>query len=314
MAPRREERWAEISVEADRNAVDDLTALLGRHCAGGAVVEDDLGRADAERGGRVVVKGFLPVDDRETQEKLEIALLLLSRSSGISEPRLRVLEPEDWAESWKVHFLPQRIGERFVVVPTWQEYAPRPEEVVILLDPGMAFGTGLHATTRLCLRAAEALARPGVSVLDVGSGSGILAIGAALLGAGPILALDMDPIAVEVAQENATLNGVAEAITVCHGTLRPEDDANALPRQVAPEGYDLILANILAEVISAMAPALARALAPGGTLVTSGILASKADGVAEALTAAGLTVVERPREEEWEALIARHAGAGAPGE
>jgi ribosomal protein L11 methyltransferase len=307
MAPHREERWAEISVEADRNAVDDLTRLLGRHCAGGAVVEDDLGRADSERGGRVIVKGFLPVDDVQTREKLEIALLLLSRSSGISAPRLRVLEPEDWAESWKVHFLPQHIGERLVVVPTWQAYTPRPGEVVIFLDPGMAFGTGLHATTRLCLRAAEALARPGVRVLDVGSGSGILAIAAALLGAGPILALDMDPIAVEVAQENVALNGVAGAVTVAHGTLREEEAADSLVRRTAPEGYDLILANILAEVITAMAPALARALAPQGVLVTSGILAAKADGVAEALATAGLAVVERPQEEEWVALVARRA-------
>jgi ribosomal protein L11 methyltransferase len=306
MAKKREERWVEISVEADRNAVDDLVNLLGRHCAGGAVVEDYLGRADCERGGRVTVKGFLPVQDVDTQQKLEVALLLLSRSSNISEPRLRVLEPEDWAESWKQYFQPQHIGERFVIVPTWQEYAPQPGERIILLDPGMAFGTGLHATTRLCLRATETLARPGARVLDVGTGSGILAIAAALLGCGPILALDMDPLAVEVAQDNVALNRAAEAVTVAHGTLRNEE-RSPLAAQVSPSGYDLILANILAEVIVAMAPALARELAPGGTLVTSGILAQKGDMVAEALTAAGLTVTERPREEEWVAVIAQRA-------
>ena len=301
---KRQERWVEISVETDRNAVDDLVNLLGRHCAGGAVVEDDLGRAGRRQRGSVIVKGFLPVDDTETQRKLEVALLLLSRSSNISEPQLRVLEPEDWANSWKEHFYPQRIGQRFVIVPTWREYAPQPAETIIHLDPGMAFGTGLHATTRLCLRAMESLARPGARVLDVGTGSGILAIGAALLGAGPVLALDTDPTAAEVARENVSLNGVEASVSVAQGTL-PNEERSFLATQAAPGGFDLILANILAEVITAMAPALARELAPGGTLVTSGILAQKGELVSQALAAAGLMVTERPREEEWVAIIAQ---------
>lgn len=308
---RRAERWVEISIDADRNAVDDLVNLLGRHCVGGAAVEDDLGRSGPGLSGRVTIKGFLPVDDTETQQTLEVALLLLSRSSGISEPRLRVLEPEDWAESWKQYFHPQHIGG-YTVVPTWRAYTSQPGEMIIHLDPGMAFGTGLHATTRLCLRAAERYARPGARVLDVGTGSGILAIAAALVGSGPILALDMDPLAVEVARDNVALNGMEGVVTVAQGTLRNEE-RSALACQVSAKGYDLILANILAEVIVAMAPALACELAPEGTLVTSGILAAKGDLVAEALESAGLVVTERPGEEEWVAVVARRSASPAAG-
>ncbi len=301
----RGSRWVEISVEADQDSVDDLVNLLGRHCTGGAVVEDRPAEPDASAARRVTVKGFLPVWEEETLRKLEIVLLLLGQVSPISEPHIRVLEPEDWAESWKAFFLPQHIGERIVIVPTWHEYAPQPQEVIVRLDPGMAFGTGLHATTRLCLRALEHLVRPGMRVLDVGTGSGILAISAALLGAGPIDAVDSDPVAVEVARQNAALNRVSESVTVAHATLG-DQPLPGVPLHTAAH-YDLLLANILAEIIANMAPAIARALSSGGIYVTSGILREKADAVAQALERAGLSVDERNDEEGWVALIGHQA-------
>ena len=151
MTPGWADRWLEISVEADRESVDDLVGLLGRHCPGGAAVEYRPVETLQGVGERATVKGFLPACDKETCRKLEIVLLLLGQTSPISAPQIRTLEPRDWSESWKAFFPPQHIGARTVIVPTWRDHTPGPGEVVIRLDPGMAFGTGLHASTRLCL-------------------------------------------------------------------------------------------------------------------------------------------------------------------
>jgi len=170
----------------------------------------------------------------------------------------------------------------------------------------MAFGTGLHATTRLCLVALERLALPGMRVLDVGTGSGILAVAAALQGARTVDALDIDTVSVRVAQDNIALNGVDDRVRVARGTLRGSETSVEVPVHPASD-YDLVLANILAEVIIALAPALAEALASDGALVASGIIGEKGDAVAEALSAAGLVVSERLEENDWLALIAHKA-------
>jgi len=297
--------WGEISVACDSAAADDLAAYLSRYCAGGAAVEqlrtDPNGRDLEEMRWRV--KGFVPADDQETQRKIEIALLLLSRDGSLSEPLTRTLLHKDWAEAWKEHFPVLRIGQHLVVAPTWREHPPAAGEVVIRLDPGRAFGTGLHAPTRLCMVALERLVQPGDRVLDVGTGSGILSIAAALLGAGAVTAVDVDPICVQVTVENAKLNGVGERVAATLGSL----DTGGAPRVplVQETGFDLVLANILAEVIIDMAADFPRVLRAGGHLVVSGILAEKADAVAAALEAAGLQVQERLEETGWAALIAR---------
>jgi ribosomal protein L11 methyltransferase len=327
--PTKGKRWVELWVEADRASADDIAAFMGRYCQGGAAIEDRsfvdgdglvarIGEGWAEeaspdetppdleegsaKGGRVTVKGFLPVEDEETRQKLEIALLLLSRTSPISEPRWRILEPEEWAESWKAFFPPQRIGQHTVIVPTWHEYQPLPgDEIIIRLDPGMAFGTGLHPTTRLCLLAVERLMQPGWRVLDVGTGSGILAIAAAKSGASHVDAIDSDPLAVEATIENAERNGVADVVAVSQTTL--EGALSPRLTRHAGSGYDLLLVNILAEIIAAMAPAIAAALRPGGLWVASGIIAERESLATAALQAAGLTLDDRLQQEDWVALL-----------
>lgn len=301
MARYRHNRWVEISVEADLASVDDLVGLLGRHCEGGAVVEHrpDEGLKPSRQ--RVRIKGFLPERDENSLRKLEIGLLLLGRISPISEPYIAVLEPEDWAESWKAHFPPQHIGAHTVIVPTWREYLPKQGEVVIGLDPGMAFGTGLHATTRLCLRAIERYLRQGMKVLDVGTGSGILAISAALQGAWRVHAIDIDPLAVRVARENAALNRVSNIVRIRRATL-----GTHAPRDVPQHtgtSYDLVLANILSKVIVDMLPDLAGALDAGGTLVASGITQEQAGKVAGAFRKAAVAVRECAQEDGWVAII-----------
>jgi ribosomal protein L11 methyltransferase len=303
MAALKQQRWTEISVQAEREATDDITALLGRYCAGGAVVEQDLDTAPVTSDDRVTIKGFLPVWDEETLQKLEIALLLLSRSNVISEPHIRTLEPEDWAESWKAYFPPQHVGQRTVIVPTWREYTPQPDEVIIHLDPGMAFGTGQHPTTRLCLVAIERVLQPGMRVLDVGTGSGILAISAALQGAESVMAIDVDPISVAATRENGALNKVQDVIQVEHGTLAGSDRSPEIPVHNRPGYYDLALVNILAGVIVVMAPGIAAAVRQGGLVVASGIITDGADRVIERLAEVGLSLVERLEEKDWVALI-----------
>lgn len=290
-------RWIEISVQAERTALDDLVNLLGRYSVGGAVVEE-------RPGALAVVKGFLPEWETQVAEKLEIALLLLGKNVSISQPVIRIMAPEDWTESWKSYFEPQHIGQHTVIVPTWREYTPQPGELIIHLDPGMAFGTGLHATTRLCLAAIEREIKPGMRALDVGTGSGILSIAMAKQGASQVEAIDIDSVAVHVAQDNLALNGIAQ-VKVSQETLASTmADDNPIHNG---QGYDLLTVNIFADVIIAMAPAIARALRPGGIFIASGIIASKAEDVIQALGQAELVLQERLQEDDWVVLVGHRA-------
>ncbi|MHB9033651.1 MAG: 50S ribosomal protein L11 methyltransferase, partial [Anaerolineae bacterium] len=237
---KQNQRWIELSVEAEKTAIDDLINLFSRYCSGGAVVEE-------KPGARAIVKGFIAEWERETAEKLEIALLLFGMVASISKPIVRVMAPEDWTESWKTYFEPQHIGQHTVIVPTWREYRAKPGELVILLDPGMAFGTGLHASTRLCLAAIERYVQPGIRALDVGTGSGILSISLALHGASEVDAIDNDSVAVHVAQDNFKLNQVTTA-RAAQATLRTAEPPDDLPIH-AGSGYDLVTINIFADVI-----------------------------------------------------------------
>jgi ribosomal protein L11 methyltransferase len=308
--------WLEISVTTDGESAEAVVELFNRFSQGRTAVETSVDCFEHELDGAcletsVIVKAYLPVDASlpQVQRQMEEGLWHLSRLVPIPEPVTRRLGENDWAEAWKKEFHLQRIGRHVVIVPTWEAYEPVAQEIVIRLEPGMAFGTGLHPTTRLCLRAIEDHLAPGSTVLDVGTGSGILAIAAARLGAGSVLALDADLAAVTVARENVSMNGTIDRVVVQHGTLRGGD---TVPRYFVPDTdlgvlesgqFDLILINILAPVIISVAPELAARLRPGGKVVAAGLIETQERDVVEALRSEGLFPVERTQEKDWVALV-----------
>ncbi len=291
-------RWLEISVQADGEAAEAVAEVFHRLGEGGAVIETLIHQDDSPYAGEPVVsvKTYLPANNESARRQIEEALWHLSQLYPIPAPQIRELAEEDWAEAWKKGYSVQHVGQRLVIVPSWELYTPEDHEVVIQLDPGMAFGTGLHPSTRLCLQALEAWVRAGDRVLDVGTGSGILAIAAAKLGATSIVGVDLDPVAVEVARENVRLNAVADRVEIEEGTV---ETLNLRSRSV-----DRIIVNILADVIIALTPVLATCLRPAGTLIASGIIQEYAGTVVEAFESAGLRMVERRQEKDWVALIA----------
>jgi len=290
--------WLETSVQVDGEAAEAVHAIFERYGEGGAVIEQTYLASDETgqylENPRLTLKAFIPSDDSARREALEQALWHLGQLYPIPAPHIRELTETDWAEAWKKGYDLQRLGRRLCIVPAWLEYTPSPDEVVIRLEPGMAFGTGLHPTTRLCAAALEDYLRPGDRVLDVGTGSGILAIAAARLGAMDVLGVDIDPVAVRVARENIENNGIASGLRVEVGSAGP-----------GLGQFDVVIANILAHVIIALTGDLVTCLSPGGCLIAGGILANQEATVIDHWHAAGLAIVERRQELDWVTLIAR---------
>jgi ribosomal protein L11 methyltransferase len=297
--------WLELTVRADSEAVESVAAVLSQYVHGGVAIEEDI-TPFSDREGYLVnadrpvtIRGYLPADAVDCGcilSQITRAMDSLSMIRPVSQPSVRRLAEEDWANAWKDHFHVLHIGRRTVIVPSWREYQPEPGEAVLTLDPGMAFGTGLHPTTRLCLAALEDLLRPGDRVLDLGTGSGILAIAAARLGAGAVTALDTDAVAVRAAAANVEANGLSGAVSVSQGSLTAD-----------PPTYDLVVANIIASVLRDLAAPLAGAVRPGGLLLACGIIQERESEVAAAFAAAGLTLQERRTEGDWVALICTRA-------
>ena len=292
--------WLEISVQVDGEAAEAVSEVFNRYGRGGAVVERLLSNGPGAHDDVDVltVKTYVPADDGALKRRIEEALWHMGQLYPIPEPAFRTLSDADWAEAWKAHYAVLHVGKRTVIVPQWQSYDSRDDQVVITLDPGMAFGTGTHPTTRLCLEALEEAIVPGMRVLDLGTGSGILAIAAAKQGAATVHAVDVDQIAVNSARENVLANGVG-------GTVRVE--AGSLERAVGR--YDLVTVNILAAVICALVDGgLADVLGPGGTVIASGIIDEQEAQVRAKFAQVGIDVVKRLAERDWVALVGRLSG------
>jgi ribosomal protein L11 methyltransferase len=300
------DEWLELSTLAEPEAVESVTAAFAEHGQGVAIEQvvessEDGDVVNLPADAPVVVRTYLPLADPAVEQRkaqLEKAVWALGKLRQVAPLQVRTLRETDWANAWKEHFFVHRVGQRTVIVPSWREadYAARPGDVVLLLDPGMAFGTGLHPTTRLCLRAAEELVVPGVRVLDVGAGSGILSIAAARLGAGRVLAVEIDPVAARVCEENVVRNGVSGTVEVRAGVLSTTSDG---------ETADLILANITIATLLELHPSLAAHLAPGGVAVLSGVLLERVEELLSVLEDAGWTHLRTDQEQDWVAVLAR---------
>ncbi|WP_276724402.1 50S ribosomal protein L11 methyltransferase [Selenomonas noxia] len=308
-------RWARISVVTTHEGADLIANILMELGAAGTEIDDpslvneyiDAGLWDytdlprAEDTETVTVRAYLPEDARLESSLLALAeriaaLRHAGATLGAGTISHSFVADEDWAETWKAYIHTEKIGERIVVRPTWEEYTPSADEIVIELDPGAAFGTGAHATTAMCLRWLEHLVSPGMRVYDVGCGSGILAVAAAKLGAGEVIAMDYDPVAVSVAEENIRQNNV-------HNVVACESDLLSACEGAAPA--ELITANIIADVIVRLFAQLDRHLALGGTLLASGIIDDRIADVEHAAAQHGFTVLDMTCEKEWAAMIIR---------
>ena len=300
-------RWLELTVRVHPEAVESVSELLSRYTSGGVAIEEPIELVDEGQEYRVLpgkpvyVHAYAPVDGMEEEVRQRVAEGLWHLASlgshFVGELQTRTVNEEDWANAWKEFFHVTHIGRRLVIRPSWREYTPADEEVVLTLDPGMAFGTGLHPTTRMCLEQVERLTRPGMRVFDVGTGSGILALAAAKLGAGSVYGIDNSTVAVESATDNVTINDLSDRVTVKLGIL-DEQEAARMAGQ-----YDLVLVNILAHIIGGMAPQLAQVVAPGGLLVASGIIEARRPDAEGPLLAAGLQPVDTVMIDDWVALV-----------
>jgi ribosomal protein L11 methyltransferase len=299
----------EVSVETDGEAAEVVSAVMGQYGIGGAVVEE-LWPSDPTTSRTLRIKVFLLSDRTDQLERIEQALWHLSRIHPIPDPQIRLLKRAEWEESWKSGYTVQHVGRSFVIKPSWLAFEARPGQITLELDPGMAFGTGLHPSTQLVLEAMERHLQPG-AVLDVGTGSGILSIAAAKMGAESVHALEIDDLAIRVARQNMQLNHIDTTVQVHRATLTPVQVADWQGEQPAifnaagefSNAFGTVLMNILAEVIAASAASMAACLATSGRFIVSGIIEPRETIVLRALDAAGLVVVERLQRTDWVALV-----------
>lgn len=306
-------QWAEITVCTTQEATEAVANLFVELGATGVIIDDpqlverhrDAGAWDycdlpvsSETGVRVV--GYLPVlpslEDQlgELKRNIEQTRKFFS-DIGPGTVTWRAVQEEDWANGWKKYFHPLRVGTHLVIKPSWESFRAVPQDIVIELDPGMAFGTGTHATTTLCMEMLETYLKPDMSVIDVGTGSGVLAITAAKLGACSVLAVDLDPVAVRVASENIAINKVVAQVDTLQGDLL----------QHVTQPADMVIANIIANVIIGMATDVVHSLKPHGLFLASGIIDERLAEVEAAIRQVGLAVIEIRQKDGWAAIIAR---------
>lgn len=298
--------WCEVKVKVPAE-YGEIVAEIFREEGAGGVVFDDPGildekviRDDEYLGKEFVlpehfgVRSYLPVDDRLGERLARIKSRVLKIIKEV-EFELEQVKEEDWAEAWKQYFKPERIG-KIVIKPSWEEYIPAGGDILIELDPGMAFGTGTHPTTRICLKLLQEVVTPQVTMLDVGTGSGILALAGAKLGAKKIVAMDIDPVAVKVALDNIKRNRMEGLIEVYESDL--------LSRPLGLK-FNLVVANIITNAILDISAQLPEVLEPGGVFLASGIIEERFPEVLECLTKQGFIEAKTVFEEGWAGLIVK---------
>lgn len=326
-------KWHEITISTTEQAIEMISNFLHEMDAGGVSIEES-GTLNKERDtslgqwyetplndipeGQAVIKGYFTESVDMNELKMQIVprieqLKEFGIDPGSYEISFRLVDEEDWATAWKQYFKPIRVSEKLTIKPTWEEYEPAQGESIIELDPGMAFGTGTHPTTALCLQTLESVIKGDEEVIDVGTGSGILAIGAMKLGARRVLALDLDPVAVSSATENVRLNGLQDDVEVLESDLlgvlggkvvHAVNERDARNTSVSLP-VDLVVANILAEIILLFIDDVFAALKPNGVYIASGIYKNKETDVEEGMIRSGFVIVEKRRDEDWIAFVAR---------
>ncbi|OIJ16158.1 ribosomal protein L11 methyltransferase [Anaerobacillus arseniciselenatis] len=309
-------KWSEVSIHTTQEAVEPVCNILHEAGASGVVIEDpqDLIKDREDQFGEiyqlsstdypeegVIIKAYLQMNNTlsETVEEIKEAingLISYGIDIGVNKVTMSEVNEEEWATAWKKYYKPVKISNHITIKPTWEEYEPESNsECIIELDPGMAFGTGTHPTTVLCTQAIEKMIKEKDYVIDVGTGTGVLSIAAAKLGAKEVLALDLDEVAVNSAKINVELNNVQDVVSVQQNNLLENIDEKA----------NLIVANILAEVIVRFVNDAYSSLKTGGTFITSGIIKAKKQEVKDSLTNQGFVIEDTLEMEDWVAFIAK---------
>lgn len=309
--------WTEVTIKTTTEAVEAISNILMEERCGGVMIEDpkdflfqkknelDWDYVEEEvfnKSGQdgVLIKTYIP-EERNVLELIEtvkarIALLpSFGLDIGEGSVSLSNVNESDWANEWKKYYKPTKVGKKIVVKPSWEEYEKQEGDLIIELDPGMAFGTGTHETTSMCIRELENYVDETKTVFDIGCGSGILAIAAAQLGAKEVVAGDLDEVAVKVSKENCEINNVSDKVVVKHGSLFEVVDSKA----------DVIVANIIADIIKILAKDVSKFLKEDGVFISSGIILAKIDEVCQALEENGFEIVKVERLGEWSAIVSK---------
>lgn len=307
--------WVKLAISINEEASELISEILleegaaGTETTGGSMPDlagyDEVPPDDPAE--ECTVCAYFPMDGELKAKIADVEKRLrnlkdidLGFDPGTLEIRTATVNEQDWENEWKKYFKPQRVSDFVVIKPTWEEYSPEKDDVVIEIDPGMAFGTGTHETTRMCIAMLEEYLDNGASVLDIGCGSGILAVAAAKLGAGSVLALDLDGVAVEVAKKNVLLNKVEDTVSVIRSDIVTE----------VPEGkkFDIVVANIIADVIIRLNGSVLKYIKKPGIYICSGIIAERLDEVLASLNARGLRAIKVSKMGEWRAVACMNKG------
>jgi len=310
--------WIEITAHTTNEGVEAVSELFYQAGINGLIIDNpkDMEQFKGQPGDwdyvdeslfndkdEVLIKGYLP-DDPQSHDKIQqirsSMAELLKKDLGIDLGKgtieLSNVKEEDWANNWKKYYKPCKIGNKVVIKPSWESYVPEKGDIVLEMDPGMAFGTGTHETTSMCIELLEDRVSPHTRLLDIGCGTGILSIAALLLGANSAVAVDIDPNAVKVAEENAKMNNVSDRISIIQGNLLDKIEGK----------YDIIVANIIADVIIDISKHIKSYLNPEGIFIASGIIKDRVDDVESALTEQGFNIIEKKTKGEWVAIVSQY--------